>query len=313
MFAIMTRFRGWKEAVNLDQGSSVPLRFVFELANELTPSHVMDRLGQTVVFDHILDGQTLHTDHLVFVYDACREFVLVVAPTVIDTSMNTGNLSACFLPVLGTLLFRGQTTLGFGQSLLILCVELRVSDCLTCREDHHRFEAQVQPNLRSGFWKRFDLLLKEQRDEIAIGTVLGYGDRARLASFGECSVKGDSKGFVHLGKGELTIFPGEGVGGIGCRLRVSSLFECGVLGPSLEEVLVGTVQVAKRLLDRHRGDIREPRVLFLQSRKHGREVVIGELLPMLEIGSFTGRKAPVVYKAATSERLRKNTLLFVGR
>ena len=54
-------------------------------------------------------------------------------------------------------------------------------------------------------------------------------------------------------------------------------------------------------------------MLFLQVGEHGREVVIGQLLSMLEIGSFAGGKPPVVDKAATSERLRKDTLLFFGR
>src|SRR5207248_1117635 len=54
-------------------------------------------------------------------------------------------------------------------------------------------------------------------------------------------------------------------------------------------------------------------VLFLQVREHGRKIVIGQLLPTLEIGCLASRKPPIVHKAATSERLRKNRLLFVGR
>ena len=96
-------------------------------------------------------------------------------------------------------------------------------------------------------------------------------------------------------------------------MSVSSFLEGGILCSSLEEVLVGTVQVTERLLNWDRGDIREPWVLFLQIGKHGREVVIGKLLPMLEVGSLAGAKSPVVDKAATSERLRKDTLLLVGR
>ena len=126
-------------------------------------------------------------------------------------------------------------------------------------------------------------------------------------------MEGDGKGFAHLGKGELTIFPGEGIGGIGCRLSVSSLLESGVFSSPFEEVLVGTVQVAQGLLNGDRGDIREPWMLLLQSGKHSREVVIGQLLTMLAIGCFAGAEPPIIHEAATSERLRKDTLLFVGR
>jgi hypothetical protein len=54
-------------------------------------------------------------------------------------------------------------------------------------------------------------------------------------------------------------------------------------------------------------------VLFLQIGKHGREVVVGQFLPMLEIGHFAETEPPIVDKAAASERLRKETLLFVSR
>ncbi len=126
-------------------------------------------------------------------------------------------------------------------------------------------------------------------------------------------MEGDGKGLVHLGKGELTIFPGEGVGGIRSRLGISSFLEGGILGSSLEEVLVGTVQVAKGLLNRDRGDLTQPGIFFLQAWKHGREIVIGQFLTMVEIGSFAGAKAPIVHVTATSERLRQDAPLFISR
>ena len=73
MLACATGLRRGREAVNLDQGASVPLGFVFQLTNELAPTHVTDRFRQAVVLDHVLDGQTLHANHLVFVNHACAE------------------------------------------------------------------------------------------------------------------------------------------------------------------------------------------------------------------------------------------------
>src|SRR6266550_3426797 len=66
MLAVMTRFTGRIPTINLDEGSSIPLGFVLQLADELTPSHITDGFRQTVILDHVLDGQTLHTNHLVF-------------------------------------------------------------------------------------------------------------------------------------------------------------------------------------------------------------------------------------------------------
>ena len=79
-----------------------------------------------------------------------------------------------------------------------------------------------------------------------------------------------------------------------------------------KKFLKACVQVPKGLLNGDRGDITQPRILFLQIRQHGRESVIVELLTK-RIGSLTGIESPIVHEAATSERLRKKTLLFVSR
>src|SRR2546421_8029724 len=73
MLAIMTGFTRWIPTVNFDEGSSIPCGFILQLADELAPSHITDGFCQTVILDHVLDGQTLHADHLVFVDDACRK------------------------------------------------------------------------------------------------------------------------------------------------------------------------------------------------------------------------------------------------
>ena len=59
--------------VDLDEVSAIPCCLVFQLGHKLTPTHVTDSLGQTVVFDHVLDCQRLDTDRLVFTDQTCRE------------------------------------------------------------------------------------------------------------------------------------------------------------------------------------------------------------------------------------------------
>src|SRR5260370_1778484 len=313
MFAVMAHFAGRIPTVNLDEGSSIPLALILQLADKLAPSHIDYCFCQTVILYHILDGQTLHANHLVFVHNSCRKFVLVVSSTVLDTSMHACYFPSCFLPVLGAFLCPGMPMLDFCESLLVFCIVAWVAHSFASGEDHHRFESQVQPNLCIDWHQRFDLFFNQHRDKVAIGTVFGDGDRTGLASFGECSVEGERKRLIHLGKREFTIFPGESIGGIGCRLVAMPLLEGGILGSPLEEILVGTVQMAKGLLNGHRGDIRKPGMLFLQIGQHGREIVIEELFPMLGIGSLAGGKALIVHKATASERLRKDTLLLVSR
>src|SRR5712692_8816993 len=85
------------------------------------------------------------------------------------------------------------------------------------------------------------------------------------------------------------------------------------LGSALKEVLVGTVQVAKGLLNGHRGDITKPGIVLLQMRHQSGEGVIVELHAKLGISSLAGCESPIVDEAATPEHLREDTLLFVGR
>ncbi len=54
MTTIKAAFGGGVELVNLDEGSSIPLCFVFQLPDELTPTHVGD--GATRGFDTLGQG-----------------------------------------------------------------------------------------------------------------------------------------------------------------------------------------------------------------------------------------------------------------
>src|SRR5262245_14634910 len=102
MLAVIAGFRRWEKAVNLDQGPPVPLALVVQLTDERAPSHIRDRFCKLVVFDHVLDRQTLDAYHLVFANDACRKFVLVVTTLVIDTGMHAGYFEPRFGSILGT-------------------------------------------------------------------------------------------------------------------------------------------------------------------------------------------------------------------
>jgi hypothetical protein len=101
MLASATGLRRGIPLVNLDQGSSVPPGFIFELTDELPPSDITDRFGKLGILDHVLNCQTLYAYHLVFVDDAGGEVVLVVSSAVGDTSMDFGNFQTSFVSVLG--------------------------------------------------------------------------------------------------------------------------------------------------------------------------------------------------------------------
>ncbi len=172
MLACMTGLRRGIEAVNLDQGASVPLGFVFQLTNELTPTHVTDGFCQAVIFDHVLDGQALHANHLVFVHDACAELVLGVSSAVIDPSMKTSHFETSLFPVLGTFLFLGMASLGFCQLLLILGKVAGIADALTGGKRNHRLDPQIKPDHLEGDGKRLDVFFDQDRNEVTVCAIL---------------------------------------------------------------------------------------------------------------------------------------------
>src|SRR6266516_6581724 len=106
----------------------------------------------------MLDTQTLDADDLVFAYDACGELVLIVATSIGYTSVYSGHLTPCLFSILGALVLLGMATLCPCQFLLILVKELRIAYGFPCRQDHHRFQAQIQSDLLIHYRQWLDLL-----------------------------------------------------------------------------------------------------------------------------------------------------------
>jgi hypothetical protein len=254
------------EAVNLDQGSSVPPGFVFQLSDKLTPSHIAIRFSKPVVLDHVLDSQTLQANHLVFVHDAGREFLLVVTPTVMNTGVDCGNLETGFVSVLAPLSFLGMPSLSFCQAFLMLGKKLGIANRLASREDDQRCESQVKTDHVVDHWQGLDIVLDQNGDKIAVGAIFGESDRTGFGIAGKVSMPVDIQGSIHFCQSQGGPIPLEGVGSIGGRLSMLLFLEGWVLGAPFKEVLEGCVQVAKGLLKRHAGDISKPRILFLKVR-----------------------------------------------
>ena len=96
MTTVKAAFGGWVPLVDLDKATPVPTGFVFQLSDELTPSHITNRFCKLVVLYHILDLQTLDAYDLVLADDLCRELVLVVSSAVGNLLMETSNLAPGF-------------------------------------------------------------------------------------------------------------------------------------------------------------------------------------------------------------------------
>jgi len=198
MTTVKAPFGGWIPLVNLDDGSSIPLCFVLQLPAQFTPSYIRDGFSQAVVFDHILDLQTLEAYDLVFAYDASRELVVIVSPSIGYLLMDARNLETGFYAVLGTFFLLGMTTLRFCQLLFILGEEFGVAIGVTIRGDDHRLQAQVKPNRRRCDFQWLDILFYQDGDKVALSFIFGDGDAAWLASVRQWAVPRDVKRGIHF-------------------------------------------------------------------------------------------------------------------
>src|SRR5450755_446602 len=267
VFTAMTGLRRGTPLVDLHQGSSVPLCLIFQLTDELAPSHIVNRLGEAAIFDHVLDRQTLQADHLVFVNNAGRKFVLVVTTTITNTGMHTSHFDACFVAVLGSFLFPGMPALGLCQLLLILAQEARIANRFTAIENDHRFEAQVKPDNALHHGKRGKSLFNEHRDKVSARAIFADRDGTGRAVLGQRSMKVDSERGIHFCQGERRSIPGEGIGGIRGGLRVLLFLEGRIRCSSLKKVLEGGIEVSQGLLDRHARNHTQPGIRFLEIRQ----------------------------------------------
>jgi len=313
MLAGATGLRRRIEPIDSDQGASVPLGFILELTDKLTPSNVTDSFCKATILDHVLDSQALHANPLVLAYYACAELVLVVSPPILDTSMDFGNLQTCLVPVFRALLFLDVPSLSFCQLLLIFGKIARITNALTSGEGNHRFDAKIKTNHGVDYGLGLNFLFNQDRDEVTVGAIFGHGDRARFGILWEGSMPVDIQGRVHFCQLQRGAIPLESIRGIGSRLAILLFLERGILGSFLKKVLEGPVQMPQGLLNRHRRNIAQPRVLLLEIWQHGSQVVVVELLTTFFIHRRAGIQAPIVDKADTAERLSKNDSLLFSR
>lgn len=172
-------FGGGEEAVDLDEFSSVPRRFVFELADDFAPRRVSDGPGKRVVLArryrlayHVLHGQRLGYNCLVLADELRRELVNEVAAPVTGAGVDAGYPAPRLTPVVRPLatanggLLSGEVPLCPLELAEVAAVVLRVRALPAVRGCHEVRDAEVDPHglLRRG--QLLDLLFAKERDVI---------------------------------------------------------------------------------------------------------------------------------------------------
>jgi len=303
MSTVMTPFGRWVVFVNLDKRSVIPLCFVLQLAHKLAPADITDRFGEMVVLHHILDLQTLDTHDLVLAYDGRRKLLLVVPASISDARVELGELASRLLLILGAFAFLSMPALSTCQLLLILGKEFQVAVGLPIRGDHHRLQAEVEPDLLVYRGPRRHLFFQQNGDEVALRAILGDRDRRGLGSLGQRTRPVNVERLGHLGKREVRAIPRERTARKGRRLWAVLFFDRRILGSAFKEVEKGAVQVAQGLLQGNRRDLSEPgvRLLLLKGGQTSREIIVGEPLTALRVGIAPLTQTPVVDDTAAPE------------
>src|SRR3989442_5380103 len=292
--------------VNLDNGTSIPRSFVLKLPDQFRPTYVTDGFSQTVVFNHILDLQTLDADDLVFAYDASREFVLIVSSPIGNLFLDASHLQTSLCTVLGPFFLFGVAALCFRKLLCIFGEELGIAVGMSIGGNDHRFQAQIKSNhLRSNFqW--LDIFFYQDGDKIAFSFILGDRDAAWLASIRQGTMPHNGKRGIHLRQRESLAslpLPGKSIARIGGGLLMAFLFEGGILRTPFKEVAKGLIKMSESLLERNRGNLIEPHRLFLlfQQDQTPCGCFVVQTLTLLIVGVSALSQCPVVDIAATSE------------
>ena len=157
---------GGVPAVDHDQAPAVPGRLVLQLAAELTPARVMDRLVQPGLgcrpvrqvgawpirvrpgrgsAGHVADGQVFDHEHVMAADQPGAGAVQEISPGRADFPVRAGHLRLRLDAVRGPFLAAGQPPLIPGKSTSPAGQLPRIGDLLTVRGDGEVFDAQVHP------------------------------------------------------------------------------------------------------------------------------------------------------------------------
>ena len=158
-----------------------PGRLVLELAAELAPAAVRDRLGERPVADHAGHLQVLDDDDVVGADQPGRGAVQEVGPRRADLPVRAGDLGLSLGSVRGALLAAGQAPLVAGQAALPSGQAARVRDLPPVRRDREVLDAQVHTHDGTGGGKMRGLgHLDGEGDVPAAARVAGDRHRARV-------------------------------------------------------------------------------------------------------------------------------------
>jgi len=183
--------------VDSHDSAPIPGCFVLQLADQLAPAHVADGFGKHVIFQHPFHVEAFHTQHLVFVDQACGQLVEEVLPPICNAGMDASDALLGFGSVLGAFLLAAERPLRSGEVFFILMEELFVPCFLARRKRDGIVQAQTNPYGLRGDSQRLEVLFHQEGNEVASGGIPGDGDRGGLNIFGQRTTPANGQGLLH--------------------------------------------------------------------------------------------------------------------
>lgn len=303
------------EAADPYEGAPALGALVLKQPCELTERGIRHGFRQMTVSHHALGVQVFHAQDLVLIREHGRDLMEGIGPGISDFRMDPGDplplfqipaarflAPACTFPA-------GEPTLLPRKLALIFLEVARISDLAAVRERRKRLDAEVDSDFPVGRGRVLGWHVgAEKGGEVAAGYVQGDRDRHETPLERSGYLSPDSPELRQrdmVAVDDLAAVGAVGLPAVPARLELGEA-RLTALAHASEEVLVGAVEVADGLLERHGVRLREPGGLrvALPRREHSGELRPRDRLARLRISGLLDVESAVVHETAATERPR---------
>jgi hypothetical protein len=190
---VVTPFRTRKPSVNLDQCAAIPITLVLKLSDQLTPTRIADREGKFPVLHHILQGQILNSNRLVFGYQSSCQLVKEILSAISNFLMHFCDEEPRLISIVRSLLLTTQLLLSFLELATFCIKDFGVYNLFTVTQSHQTRNTQVNPNFIGLFRQWFNLGIHQQGNRPSSSSREFHRNCRWACTFGQFSTPTDCK------------------------------------------------------------------------------------------------------------------------